>query len=141
MSGFPPARESHRKNFVNKHLVLSEGLTMPDCLFCKIAAGEIPSEFVYEDDELVAFHDINPQAPNHVLIIPRRHIETVLDLTDDDAGLIGRMILAAGKIARELGLSQRGYRLLFNCKQDGGQEVYHIHLHLLGGRRMTWPPG
>ena len=114
---------------------------MPDCLFCKIAAGEIPSEFVYEDDELVAFHDINPQAPNHVLIIPRRHIETVLDLTDDDAGLIGRMILAAGKIARELGLSQRGYRLLFNCKQDGGQEVYHIHLHLLGGRRMTWPPG
>ncbi|NQT34092.1 histidine triad nucleotide-binding protein [bacterium] len=114
---------------------------MSDCLFCKIAAGEIPSEFVYEDDELVAFPDINPQAPHHVLIIPRRHIETVLDLTDDDAGLIGRMILAAGKIARELGLSQRGYRLLFNCKQDGGQEVYHIHLHLLGGRRMTWPPG
>ncbi len=114
---------------------------MSDCLFCKIAAGEIPSEFVYEDDELVAFLDINHQAPHHILIIPRRHIETVLDLTDDDAGLIGRMILAAGKIARELGLSERGYRLLFNCKQDGGQEVYHIHLHLLGGRRMTWPPG
>lgn len=114
---------------------------MSDCLFCKIAAGEIPSEFVYEDDELVAFPDINPQAPHHILIIPRRHIETVLDLTDDDTGLIGRMILAAGKIARELGLSQRGYRLVFNCKQDGGQEVYHIHLHLLGGRRMTWPPG
>ena len=114
---------------------------MPDCLFCKIAAGEIPSEFVYEDDKLVAFPDINPQAPHHILIIPRRHIETVLDLTDDDAGLIGSMILAAGKIARELGLSQRGYRLVFNCKQDGGQEVYHIHLHLLGGRRMTWPPG
>jgi len=114
---------------------------MSDCLFCRIAAGDIPSEIVYQDDEVVAFRDINPQAPQHILIIPRRHIETVLDLTNDDNELIGHMMLTAGRIARDLGLSERGYRLVFNCKRDGGQDVYHIHLHLLGGRRMGWPPG
>lgn len=114
---------------------------MSNCLFCRIAAGEIPAELIHQDDEIIAFRDINPQAPHHVLIIPRRHIETILDLKEDDAGLTGRMVLAAGKIASELGLSERGYRLVFNCKRDAGQEVFHIHLHLLGGRRLTWPPG
>ena len=114
---------------------------MSDCIFCKIAAGDIPSDIVFQNDELVAFRDINPQAPHHVQIIPRRHIETSLDLNEDDAGLVSRMILTANRIARDLGLSEHGYRLVFNCKQDGGQEVYHIHLHLLGGRRMKWPPG
>ncbi|MCF7809757.1 histidine triad nucleotide-binding protein [bacterium] len=114
---------------------------MTDCLFCKFADGRIPVDFIYEDDEIVAFRDINPQAPHHVLIIPRRHIETVLDLKEDDALLAGRMIATAGKIATDLGLSEKGYRLVFNCKHSGGQEIYHIHLHLLGGRQMTWPPG
>ena len=114
---------------------------MSDCLFCRIAAGDISSEIIYQDDEVVAFRDINPQAPQHILIIPRRHIETILDLTNDDNELIGHMMLTAGRIARDLGLSERGYRLVFNCKRDGGQDVYHIHLHLLGGRRMGWPPG
>ena len=114
---------------------------MSDCLFCKFVDGSIPVDFIYEDDDIVAFKDINPQAPHHVLIIPRAHIETVLDLTEDDTVLTGRMIIIAGKIAAELGFSDKGYRLVFNCKRDGGQEIYHIHLHLLGGRRMTWPPG
>ncbi|MDP8237538.1 MAG: histidine triad nucleotide-binding protein [Candidatus Hatepunaea meridiana] len=114
---------------------------MPDCIFCKIVAGEIPSDIVYQDDEIIAFKDINPQAPHHILIIPCRHIETILDLTTDDTALIGKMILNANNIARKLGLSKNGYRLVFNCKHDGGQDVYHIHLHLLGGRKMTWPPG
>ena len=114
---------------------------MADCIFCKIAAGKIPAEIVYQNQELVAFKDVNPQAPQHILIIPRQHIETILDLKAEDVELTGRMVLAAGKIARDLGLAERGYRLVFNCGRDGGQEVYHIHLHLLGGRRMTWPPG
>jgi histidine triad (HIT) family protein len=114
---------------------------MTDCLFCKFVNGSIPVDFIYKDDEIVAFRDINPQAPHHVLIIPRRHIETVLDLNDEDASLAGRMIIAAGKIAADIGISDKGYRLVFNCKRAGGQDIYHIHLHLLGGRQMTWPPG
>jgi histidine triad (HIT) family protein len=110
-------------------------------LFEKIAAGEIPADIVYSDDEIVAFRDINPQAPHHVLIIPRRPIPTVLDLEASDAELVGRMVLVAGQIARDVGVDAGGYRLVFNCKEDGGQEVYHIHLHLLGGRKMSWPPG
>lgn len=115
---------------------------MSDCLFCKIVSGEIPSEVVFSNDELVAFRDIRPQAPHHIQIIPRRHIETVMDLaTEEDAALAGRMVIAAGKIARQLGMADNGYRLVFNCKKHGGQEIYHIHLHLLGGRQMKWPPG
>ena len=114
---------------------------MSDCIFCKIAAGDIPADIVFQDDELVAFRDINPQAPHHVQIIPRRHIETILDLNEDDAGLVSRMILTANNIAGDLGLSERGYRLVFNCEKEGGQQVFHIHLHLLGGRPMAWPPG
>ncbi len=114
---------------------------MSDCIFCRIAAGEIPADIIYEDEDIVAFRDINPQAPQHIQIIPKRHIETILDLTDDDITLTGRMVLVANKIAREAGIAERGYRLVFNCRRDAGQEVFHIHLHLLGGRRMNWPPG
>lgn len=114
---------------------------MTDTIFSRIASGEIPADIVYSDEEIVAFRDINPQAPHHVLIIPRKPIPTVLDLQPEDAAMVGRMVIVAGKIAGDLGLAERGYRLVFNCKEDGGQEVNHIHLHLLGGRRMNWPPG
>jgi len=112
-----------------------------DCIFCKIARGEISSAIVHRDDELIAFRDVQPQAPTHVLVIPVRHVETILDLKSADSGLIGRMVLLANELAEKEGLAQNGYRLVFNCKSYGGQAVYHVHLHLLGGRRMTWPPG
>ena len=114
---------------------------METCIFCRIIEGKVPANKVYEDEHTLAFNDINPQAPTHIQIIPRRHIETILDLTRNDAELIGHMILTANKLAEDLGLSNAGYRLVLNCKRDGGQEVFHVHLHLLGGRRMTWPPG
>lgn len=114
---------------------------MSETLFTKIANGDIPADILYSDDDIVAFKDINPQAPHHVLIIPRRPIPTVADLTDADSNLIGRIVLVANKIAKNLKIDKDGYRLVFNCGVDGGQEVYHIHLHLLGGRKMTWPPG
>jgi histidine triad (HIT) family protein len=113
----------------------------PDCIFCRIAAGQIPAQIVYRDDDLAAFKDINPQAPYHIQIIPLRHIETIHDLNEEDGLLLGKMVLTANRLADELGIADRGYRLVFNCRRDGGQEVLHIHLHLLGGRRMTWPPG
>lgn len=111
------------------------------CLFCKIASGEIPADAIYEDDALLAFRDIKPQAPTHVLLIPKKHIATVNDVEADDAALLGRMMLAAKHIAQAEGLSQQGYRLVMNVNAAGGQEIYHIHLHILGGRQMTWPPG
>jgi histidine triad (HIT) family protein len=114
---------------------------MSDDLFMKIIEREIPADIVFEDDELLAFRDINPQAPVHILVIPKRRIPTIDDLGGDDAGLVGRMVLAAQRLAAEEGLSEDGYRLVFNCKEYGGQSVFHIHLHLLGGRRMEWPPG
>lgn len=101
----------------------------------------MPSTIVFEDADIVAFRDIRPQAPHHIQIIPRRHIPTVADLTADDNNLITKMILTANQIASDEGIAEKGYRLVFNCRVDGGQEIYHIHLHLLGGRRMTWPPG
>jgi histidine triad (HIT) family protein len=112
-----------------------------NCLFCKIAAGEIPSKQVYQDDEVIAFDDINPQAPTHVLIIPRRHIATLNDLTETDDALIAAMTRRAAAIAKERRIDQAGYRTVFNCNGDAGQTVFHIHLHLIGGRRMSWPPG
>ena len=112
-----------------------------DCLFCKIANNEIPATIVYQDDELVAFEDISPQAPFHVLLIPRRHIATLDDLEDGDEALIGSLVGRATKIAREQGHAADGYRTVFNCKRGAGQTVYHIHLHLLAGRSMTWSPG
>ena len=114
---------------------------MAGCLFCRIVAGEIPAAIVYQDDRLVAFKDINPQAPTHVLIIPRRHIATLNDLGEADDALVGEMVRRAAAIAKETGFSERGFRTVFNCNAEAGQTVFHIHLHLLGGRSLTWPPG
>ncbi len=112
-----------------------------DCLFCKIANGEIPGKIVYEDDQLLAFEDVNPQAPFHALIIPRRHISTLNGVQAGDEALLGGMITRAAQIAKEHGHDQDGYRTVFNCNRGAGQSVFHIHLHLLAGRNMTWPPG
>lgn len=112
-----------------------------DCIFCDIAGGKIPSDIVHRDEKLVAFRDIRPQAPVHLLIIPVQHIETVLDLTGEDAGLLGRMVLLGNRLAKAEGIDEKGFRMVLNCRQYGGQEVYHIHLHLMGGRAMSWPPG
>lgn len=114
---------------------------MTDCIFCKIAGGEIETDFVYEDDQVVAFRDLNPQAPTHVLVIPREHIATTNDLTSANAELVGRMILVAKRIAGRDGIAERGYRMVLNCNPEAGQSVFHIHLHVLGGRPMGWPPG
>jgi histidine triad (HIT) family protein len=114
---------------------------MADCLFCKIAAGDIPAKLAHKDDELVAFHDINPQAPLHVLVIPRRHIATLNDLSAADDHLVGAMLRRGAAIAAEHGYAERGYRAVFNVNRDAGQTVFHIHLHVLAGRGLTWPPG
>lgn len=114
---------------------------MSDCLFCKIVAGDIPADKVYEDQEVLAFRDIKPQAPIHVLVIPKRHIATINDLTSVDAELVGHLYLTAKQIAADLGVAESGYRTVMNCNRDSGQDVFHIHLHVLAGRRMQWPPG
>ena len=114
---------------------------MADCLFCKIVSGDIPGSIVYRDEHLVAFKDINPQAPLHALIVPRRHIATLNDLVGEDDDLVGEMVRRAAAIAREHGYADRGYRTVFNCNAEAGQSVFHIHLHVLGGRAMSWPPG
>jgi histidine triad (HIT) family protein len=114
---------------------------MPDTIFGRIAAGEVPADILYQDEHLVAFRDLGPQAPTHVLIIPRKPIPTLDDLEDADAELAGRLLLAAARIARQLGISEAGYRVVINCNADGGQTVFHLHLHLLGGRPLHWPPG
>ncbi|AEF94720.1 histidine triad (HIT) protein [Desulfotomaculum nigrificans CO-1-SRB] len=114
---------------------------MQDCLFCKIIAKEIPAQIVYEDDRVLAFKDINPVAPVHVLIIPKKHISTLLDLHNEDAELIGHIFLTCAKLAKEMGLADNGFRVVSNCKEEGGQTVFHLHFHLLGGRPMEWPPG
>jgi histidine triad (HIT) family protein len=114
---------------------------MPDCVFCRIAAGEIPARVVLEDEEILAFRDQNPQAPVHVLVIPRRHVPSLEGLADEDRDLGGRLVLAARDVAREEGLADGGYRVVVNTGEEGGQAVGHIHLHVLGGRRMRWPPG
>jgi len=112
---------------------------MTDCLFCKMVAGDIKPDTVFEDGDVLAFRDINPQAPVHILIIPKRHITTLNDL--DDAALGGKLLQTAAELAKQEGIAEAGYRTLFNCNHNGGQAVYHLHLHLLGGRQMTWPPG
>ena len=114
---------------------------MSDCLFCKIAAGEIPAEKVYEDDDVIAFNDINPQAPTHVLIIPKSHIATTNDISPEDEQVVGKLLSVAAKIAKERGIDSSGYRTVMNCNADAGQMVFHLHLHMLGGRKMSWPPG
>lgn len=114
---------------------------MSDCLFCKMVNGEIQPDTIFENDQVLAFRDINPQAPTHILVIPKQHITSLNDLTESDAGIVGQMYLAAQQIARQQGIAESGYRTLVNCGDDGGQTVFHLHLHLLGGRIMHWPPG
>ncbi len=114
---------------------------MDNCIFCKIASHEIDSQIEYEDDQVIVFHDNNPQAPVHMLVIPRRHIDKVQSLEQGDGQLIGHMILVARQEAQKAGLNEKGYRLVMNNGREGGQAVFHIHLHLLGGRPMKWPPG
>jgi histidine triad (HIT) family protein len=114
---------------------------MSDCLFCKIVNNDIPASKVYEDDDVIGFNDINPQAPHHVLFIPKRHISTINDLEAQDAELVGKLYLAAKQHAGELGVAEDGYRVVMNCNQLSGQTVFHIHLHMLAGRAMHWPPG
>ena len=114
---------------------------MTSCLFCRIIAREAPGRILHEDERLVAIQDINPQAPMHLLVIPRKHIPTLNDLTPEDDGLVGEMLRQAAALARERGLSDRGYRAVLNCNREAGQSVFHVHLHVLGGRSMRWPPG
>ncbi len=112
-----------------------------DCVFCKLINRKLPTEIVFESDTVFAFKDIEPQAPHHILIIPKKHIPTLNDLRTEDSELISELVLTATHIARELEIHESGYRTLFNCNAEGGQDIYHIHIHLLGGRKMTWPPG
>ena len=112
-----------------------------DCLFCKIIAGEVPSNKVYEDDDLLAFYDINPAAPTHILVIPRKHLSDITAATAEEAELMGKLLLAANRIASEQGLKADGFRYVINTGRHGGQTVFHLHLHLLGGRALSWPPG
>ena len=114
---------------------------MSECLFCKIRDGEIPGDIVYENDHVLAFNDINPVAPTHILIIPKEHISTLNDLEENHTQTMGELILTAKKIAELKGFSEAGYRTVFNCNENGQQTVFHIHLHLIGGRQMSWPPG
>lgn len=112
---------------------------MPDCIFCKIVTGEFKTKFLFEDEKIVAFKDINPAAPLHILIVPKNHIENILDL--DDNSIMVSVLNAVKKLSRKYNIDEKGFRIVVNCKDDGGQTVNHLHFHLLGGRRMTWPPG
>ncbi len=114
---------------------------MEKCLFCKILDKQISAKIIYEDDIVLAFEDINPQAPVHILLIPKKHIETVSDINEEDKELAGYLFLIAGKIARNIKKLEEGFRIVINCKESAGQAVFHLHLHILGGRRMQWPPG
>jgi histidine triad (HIT) family protein len=111
------------------------------CIFCKIVSGDLPTELIYSDDLVVGFRDINPQAPVHVLIIPRKHIPAVCSMSEEDSKVLGHLHLVAKQLAEQLGIARKGYRLVINCGEDGQQSVPHLHLHLLGGRQLTWPPG
>ena len=115
--------------------------SMNNCLFCKIIHGELPADIIYEDEFSVAFNDLHPQAPTHILIIPRQHIATLNDLTDANTQTMGHLIHVAQQLAKQQALAENGYRLTINCNKDGGQTVFHLHLHLLGGRPLNWPPG
>ncbi|HEX7138491.1 MAG TPA: histidine triad nucleotide-binding protein [Vicinamibacterales bacterium] len=114
---------------------------MSDCLFCKIIDRKIPASIVYEDDQVIAFNDINPQGPTHVLVVPKRHIASLNDLTPGDDAMVGEVVRRAAAIARERGVSVGGFRTVFNTNKDAGQTVFHLHLHLIGGRQLAWPPG
>jgi histidine triad (HIT) family protein len=114
---------------------------MDNCLFCKIAAGEIPAKIVYQDEDVVAFEDINPQAPRHILVIPRRHIASLADLTAEEGPLLALLFAVINRLAHKLGLTERGYRVVTSSGPDAGQDILHLHFHLLGGRKFGWPPG
>ncbi|KOF57013.1 MULTISPECIES: histidine triad nucleotide-binding protein [Clostridium] len=114
---------------------------MDDCVFCKIVKGEIPSNKVYEDDKIISFKDLNPEAPVHVLIIPKKHISSLNDVNDEDAEIIAHIFKTVPKLVKELGIDEAGYRIVSNCGENGGQSVPHVHFHLLGGRSLNWPPG
>ena len=114
---------------------------MADCIFCKMVSGDIQPDVVYEDDDVLAFRDANPTAPTHVLVIPKAHIATTNELDASSVGVVGKMYLAAKQVAQDDGIAERGYRMVMNCNPEAWQSVYHIHLHLLGGRAMNWPPG
>ena len=126
-----------REQFINKGIEIMNG----DCLFCKIVNGDINVDVVFESENVMAFNDINPQAPTHILIIPKEHISTLNELEKNHQELAGEILLASALLAEREGIAESGYRTVFNCNKNGGQAVYHIHLHLLGGRKMTWPPG
>ncbi len=112
-----------------------------DCIFCKIASGEMGTQFEYEDDDVVAFKDLNPQAPVHLLVIPRKHIAKINDIDEENRDILHRVVLAANELAKKCGIDEEGYRLVINSGDNGGQTVYHLHVHVLGGRFMRWPPG
>jgi len=114
---------------------------MSDTIFGKIAAGEVDADVVYQDDDCVAFRDLNPQAPTHILVVPRKSIRTLNDVTEGDAELVGKLFLAAAKVARQEGIAERGYRTIINCNAEAGQTVFHLHVHVIGGRPLRWPPG
>jgi len=120
---------------------LKGNVIMENCLFCKIIKKEIPAEIVFENEDILAFKDIDPQAPVHILLVPKEHIPTTNDLEENHKELVGAIYLVAKSLAKKYGISEDGYRTVFNCNKNGGQAVYHIHLHLLGGRQMKWPPG
>jgi histidine triad (HIT) family protein len=111
------------------------------CLFCEIVAGRIPARVAFQDDEIIAFHDINPQGPVHILVVPKRHVTSLIELAPGDDGMVGSLVRRARDLALEAGLGERGFRLVFNCGEEAGYSVYHIHLHLVGGRKLGWPPG
>ena len=119
----------------------AKGASMEDCIFCKIVEKDIPSELIYEDDQIVAFNDINPQAPIHVLIIPKEHFASLNDIPEEKKDVLSHILLKARQIAQNLGINDKGYRIVLNTGRDSGQVVFHIHFHLLAGRRMIWPPG
>lgn len=123
------------------HPVDGEEAMAENCLFCKVVSGEIKTETVYEDEKVLGFKDINPQAPVHVLIVPKRHVATLNDLGEEDTALAGGLLLAAKHVAKDFGIAEPGYRAVVNCNPEGNQAIFHVHLHLLGGRQMKWPPG
>ncbi len=126
-----------REQFINKGIEIMNG----DCLFCKIVNGDINADVVFESENVMAFNDINPQAPTHILIIPKRHIPTINDLIESDCDNLGQLFLVAASIAKKNNFSNEGYRVVMNCNSAAGQTVFHLHLHLLGGRALMWPPG
>jgi histidine triad (HIT) family protein len=134
-------RESRESSSHDARSEVVHNLRMTDCLFCRIISGEIPASKVFENDRIVAFNDINPQAPMHVLVVPRTHVATLNDLTPEHDALVGEMTRQAAALAAERGYAASGYRTVFNCNRDAGQAVYHIHLHVLAGRTLGWPPG